>query len=97
MPDLAEEQLLLCLPLPGLQLLLRLCLLLVALDGLLLNLHHTGQPRGLLLACGPVAVGLLQQGLVLPQLLLRLLRVALVLPRRLSGFGDDLKEPQTHQ
>lgn len=88
---LAEEQLLLRLPLPGLQLLLRLCLLLVALDGLLLHLHHAGQRWGLLLARGPVAVGLLQQGLVLAQLLLRLLGVALVLPRRLRGFGYDLK------
>lgn len=63
---LTEEQLLLSLPLPSLQLLLWLRFLLIALDGFLLHLHHVGQPWGFLLARDSVAVRLLQKGLVFP-------------------------------
>lgn len=86
---LSEEQLLL-----GGWALARLCLpcglhfVLIALNGLLLHLHSQSMP--LLWPWEPVQVGLIQQGLVLTELLLRLLRVALGLPGRLTGFGDYL-------
>lgn len=87
---LSEEQLLLRgLALARLRLPWRLRLLVVALDGLLLHLHASQRAR-LLLPGGPVQVGLFQEGLVLAQLLLRLLGVALGLPGRLALFGDNL-------
>lgn len=88
---LSEEQLLVTgWALAWLRLLRGLRLLLVTLNGLLLHLY-TSQGVRLLLPCEPVQIGLIQQGLVLPELLLRLLGVALRLPGWLTGLGDDLQ------
>lgn len=88
---LSEEQLLLRgLALARLHLPRGLRLLVVALDGLLLHLHP-GQGVRLLLPRQPVQVGLLQEGLVLAKLLLRLLGVALGLPGWLVLLGDNLQ------
>lgn len=92
---LSEEQLLLSgRALAGLRLPRGLRLLLVTLDGLLLHLH-TRQGMCLLLPREPVQVGLIQQGLMLPELFLRLLGVALWLPWWLAWLGDDLQRRGT--
>lgn len=87
---LSEEQLLLAgRALARLRLPRRPRLLAVALRWLLLHLH--GQRVLVPAARAPAQARLVQEGLVLAQLLFRLLGVALGLPRRLARLRDDLR------